>query len=345
MVVLLHTAPFFGIERPQESYLAVDLFFALSGVVICHTYESRLLGGMTTAQFAWIRAVRLYPLYVAGVSLTVIALLIFGADPGSPRSSVLLLLSLAVLPYLGASAVAYFPLNIPAWSLILEFMVNLLYARIIRRLDRRSLLLIMLFSILGLLFCVRVIRPHSVEFGWRPSTWRGLDLGIIGGMFRVGYSFFAGVLLYREFVRRGSVAVQGRLAPWVPWLIVGAVALILSAAPSRELRPYFEVTVVAIIFPLLTYAALQFQSAGFGDPLFRNAGNLSYAIYAIHYPLSTLTDKIVERYTSMRLEFYAPWGGIGFLVVLLLLCALLDRLYDVPLRGALMKFRMRGLPV
>jgi hypothetical protein len=47
----------------------------------------------------------------------------------------------------------------------------------------------------------------------------------------------------------------------------------------------------------------------------------------------------------MRLEFYAPWGGIGFLVVLLLLCTLLDRFYDVPLRGALMKSRMRPLPV
>jgi peptidoglycan/LPS O-acetylase OafA/YrhL len=344
MVVLLHTAPFFGIERPRESYLAVDLFFALSGVVICHTYESRLLGALTTAQFVWIRAVRLYPLYVAGTSLSVIALFIFGAEPGSPALDVLLPLSLVVLPYLGASAVAYFPLNIPAWSLILEFMVNLLYARIIRRLDRRALLLIMLFSILGLLLCVRLIRPHSVEFGWRHSLWRGLDLGMIGGVFRVGFSFFAGVLVYRQFVRRRPAVVQGRLAPWVPWLIVVVVALILSAAPSRELRPYFEVTVVAAIFPLLIYAALWFQSAGLGDPLFKIAGNLSYAIYAIHYPLSILIDKTVARCTGMHLESYAPWGGLGFLAVLLLVCSLLDRLYDIPLRGALLKSRLRPLP-
>ena len=76
MVVLLHTAPLYGIDRPQESYLAVDLFFALSGVVICHTYESRLLGGMTLGRFAWIRTARLYPLYFVGTALSAIALLL-----------------------------------------------------------------------------------------------------------------------------------------------------------------------------------------------------------------------------------------------------------------------------
>ena len=345
MVVLLHTAPLFGIERPRESYLAVDLFFALSGVVICHNYENRLLRGLTTAQFAWIRAVRLYPLYLAGTAISVVAWFVFGAEPGSPAIGVLLPLSLAVVPYVGASAIAYFPLNMPAWSLILEFLVNLFYARITRRLDRRALLLIMVFSIVGLLICMRLIRPHSIELGWRYARWRSLDLGMIGGVFRVGYSFFAGVLLYRHFVRHRLVTSEpGRLALCVPWLIVSAVALILCARPSPEVRPYFDLTVVAIVFPLLIYAALWFRSAGTGNPLFKFAGNLSYAVYAIHFPLSMLMEKTVERTTGMRLEFYTPWGGIGFLLVLLITCLLLDRRYDVPLRRALLSSRIRPLP-
>lgn len=73
VVLLLHVAsaetpdlPVFG-----SAYLAVDLFFLLSGFVIGHAYEARLSDGLTFGKFLKIRLVRLYPLYVLGLALAV----------------------------------------------------------------------------------------------------------------------------------------------------------------------------------------------------------------------------------------------------------------------------------
>src|SRR6185312_1216171 len=69
LIVVRHTAPIFGQNPFSESYLAVDLFFVLSGVVIANAYESKLLEGMEVAQFAKIRLIRLYPLYALSLFL------------------------------------------------------------------------------------------------------------------------------------------------------------------------------------------------------------------------------------------------------------------------------------
>ena len=57
-----HAEVFFG--RPEaSSYLAVDLFFALSGFVLAHAYGERLANGqMNPLNFMKARFLRLYPL-------------------------------------------------------------------------------------------------------------------------------------------------------------------------------------------------------------------------------------------------------------------------------------------
>jgi peptidoglycan/LPS O-acetylase OafA/YrhL len=337
MVVLFHTAAFFGMGPLQESYLAVDLFFALSGVVICHTYENRLRSGLSVPKFAWIRAVRIYPLYIAGTLLSVLALALFEPSAGARQVSLFLPLALVLLPNLGASSAAFFPINIPAWSLFLEFAVNLAYARVVQILNRRRLLIIMAISAVGLLLCMRVLRPHSLSLGWRQSPWRGIDIGLVGGFFRVGYSFFAGVFLYHRFLRHSGASAGHWYAPFVPWILLSSVAVLLSVAPGPGVRPYFDFLAVVAVFPLIVYAALRFQPGGVGARLCKFGGAVSYALYAIHYPLSTLTRYAVIRFTGMPIEHYAPWGGIAFVAVLLFVCVLLDYLYDSPLRAYLLK--------
>ncbi|WP_375390813.1 acyltransferase family protein [uncultured Sphingomonas sp.] len=52
-------------ELFPSGFLAVDLFFMLSGFVVAHAYERRILAGeMSFARFAEVRATRLYPLYI-----------------------------------------------------------------------------------------------------------------------------------------------------------------------------------------------------------------------------------------------------------------------------------------
>lgn len=71
MVVLFHAQ---GLNRVDltfpSAYLAVDLFFMLSGFVIAHAYEKKLKSGLSVWRFFKIRAVRLYPLYLFGTILS-----------------------------------------------------------------------------------------------------------------------------------------------------------------------------------------------------------------------------------------------------------------------------------
>src|SRR5580704_15779260 len=46
MIVVRHTGAYFGAFQPPESFLAVDLFFVLSGFVLTHAYRDRLEGEM-----------------------------------------------------------------------------------------------------------------------------------------------------------------------------------------------------------------------------------------------------------------------------------------------------------
>ena len=69
-VVLLHSTPYWGFAPLQRSYLAVDLFFALSGFVIAHAYERRFENlSMNAWSFTVTRVIRLYPMYVIGIIL------------------------------------------------------------------------------------------------------------------------------------------------------------------------------------------------------------------------------------------------------------------------------------
>jgi peptidoglycan/LPS O-acetylase OafA/YrhL len=52
-----------------ESYLAVDFFFVLSGFVLAHAYERRVLSDMKPRQFLALRLLRLYPLYLLALVL------------------------------------------------------------------------------------------------------------------------------------------------------------------------------------------------------------------------------------------------------------------------------------
>src|SRR5690348_18308068 len=59
-VMFLHFAPSFGVPSPSHGYLAVDLFFCLSGFVLTKSYAERLKHGMGLAEWMGVRLIRLY---------------------------------------------------------------------------------------------------------------------------------------------------------------------------------------------------------------------------------------------------------------------------------------------
>ena len=310
VVMLFHSSAKWRQILP-EGYLAVDLFFGLSGVVIAQSYGGRLLNGLSFARFAAIRLVRLYPLYLVGLAIG-FSFYIARSDQLAVMGALLAGLLYLPIPVDIGSDSYILPLNGPAWSLFFEFAVNFGFALFLARLTNRLLLAIVLLS--ALLLAAAAIYVGDVDFGWTPHS-------LIGGFPRVAFSFGAGVLLYRfRPAQRQRSAVTLLLAA----LTLGALAL----GPHRW---DYDLPVVMILFPAMLWLGLAFQPAPLWDRLCRLCGELSYPVYAIHWPLILYATEYSRGMAGVRLRLF--WAAF-YLGVLALSWALV-RLYDKPVRAYL----------
>ena len=331
LVAIFHTQPFFGSERFEESYLAVDIFFLLSGVVIANAYEQRLLSGLETWRFALMRVVRIYPLYVLGCMITVLSM-VSGIGESTDAKTLLSSLALALFILPGTISEHAFPLNGPSWSLFFEILANIFYAGFVRFLNVRNLIRIMCVSVLGIILGLYLGHTHAIDFGWTLKGWPF-------GIFRVGYSFFAGVLIYRSF-KSGAcpVNIHRRQGSFIPITIVALVGVLLTSSPPAALHPYFDSLMVFIIFPAIIYAALFFEPVGIIARVFQFLGTISYAVYALHWPLAYLIRDYLKNLCGILVDDYRPWSGIVLIVSLIIACWLIDKIYDTPVRRFLMSY-------
>ena len=75
VVVFVHFHALYHLPEIEHGYLAVDLFFAMSGFVIANAYDRKLSSGeLNWQKYFVLRLFRLYPLYFAGLALGVAAL-------------------------------------------------------------------------------------------------------------------------------------------------------------------------------------------------------------------------------------------------------------------------------
>jgi len=259
--------------RFAYGYLAVDLFFLLSGFVIAKSYEPRLLDGrLTVARYALVRLRRLYPLLFLG---TLLGIALWGAnlsdiDSATPQALPLAMVSQLLLLPCFACAIL-FPFNGAHWSIFFELAANLGYGLMVRHLSVRALSWIVAVSAAGLVVAVR--RFGSLNIGW------GYD-NFAGGIPRVGFGFFGGILLWRT---RGHW--QERI-PRLSSALLGVILLLLlnlpPQAPAGEGgNAWLEPTIVVLGFPALVMAASRAEAGRVAAAL----GTLSFPLYAVHLPL------------------------------------------------------------
>ncbi|MCF8483377.1 MAG: acyltransferase [Rhodospirillum sp.] len=123
-VVMRHTIPLWD-TQVFRTYLAVDIFFILSGFVIANAYGRKMdAGTLSLGGFFLVRLVRLYPMYVISLCLAIPAYLYGLTEPGAPLSGmeipVMIGLSLLILPGIYNPGGLLFPINGPYWSLFYE---------------------------------------------------------------------------------------------------------------------------------------------------------------------------------------------------------------------------------
>ncbi len=261
------------------------------------------------------RLIRLYPLFLAG--------LVFGAarrfgcamlDRGDSASvAELLKTSLFEVLMLPASlGPNLFVLNGPCWSLFFEMAVSLLYAGLLFRMGTRMLTVVA--AGFGLLLVFAAFQNGSLEMGLK---WHWFH----GGMARTGFSFTLGMLIARGLDRPPRIS-------WLALLPAGALlAILLVQAPFG---PLFDLSIVMVVAPVLVWTAARFDPPALLQPAARWLGELSYPVYAIHYPLMFLWLFFAKRaHVPVLLQL------IAYVVLVGVLAGLLNRYWDQPMRRRL----------
>lgn len=316
-VAMRHTSFFRGLGI-HDGFLAVDLFFVLSGFVIAHAYERRLEQGLSARRFLVLRYLRLWPVYVLGALLG-LASAACQAMPRRDNMPIELVVrsipfALAMLPGPRVREMLY-PVNSVSWSLALELLVNLAYALAWRPLRKAKVLIPALaVSALALIGSTLWFGKLDVGFLW-ADAW--------GGLPRVAFSFTAGLALYRAF------KIWSWRSPVWSW------------APLIALPPIFyfnfgdvvwPLVCVLLLFPLLVALAAGSEPGAGSRRVFAWLGASSYPLYALHKPTGELLTKGLHLLVP-GVRWGAPFGA-GYMLVLMVLCVGVDRLYDQPVRRA-----------
>ena len=333
-----------GIIRSfNHGYLAVDFFFILSGFVIAYAYDDRWNQGLTMGNFIKRRLIRLHPMLIAGAIIGAITFLVQGSVTWSGESvslaQVLLCLGLTFLFIPSVPGGSYevrgngelFPLNGPYWSLFFEYIGNLLYGLLLRRLSTK--VLAVLVALLGITFfwfaTCNISEYGSIGVGWTLDT-----VNFCGGLLRMLFPFTLGMLLSRTFRPR---PVRG--AFWLCSILLVALFAVpyIEAMQPLCMNGVFEMTCIMLIFPAIVLLAASCTSVGATtNRIATFLGELSYPLYTVHYPLMYLFYAGLianEQYNFMS----APWQSLCVMGGSILLAIVLMKCYDAPVRKWLTK--------
>ena len=325
----------------NHGHIAVDFFFILSGFVISYAYDDRW-ANMGTWQFLKRRLVRLHPMLVMGAVIGVVAFAAvgFGKWDGTTASTgwvmVAMLLTMFMIP--AVPGVPYevrgngemFPLNGPAWSLFFEYLGNVIYALIIRRLSTKilTILTIVLGCVHAWFFVGNVSGYDMVGVGWTID-----DVNFWGGLVRMLFPFTVGMLLARTFKPH---KVKG--AFWICSVILVAL-FAMPYIPSDgkvSLNSLYEVVCIAVIFPAVVWLGACGMCGNVAAKASCLLGDISYPLYIVHYPVMYIFYAwlIEKKYYTLQECF-----GMVLIVVLssVLLALLCLKLYDEPVRRWLSK--------
>jgi peptidoglycan/LPS O-acetylase OafA/YrhL len=321
-VMLFHNgAALFFINRvAPRAYLAVDFFFLMSGFVLAAAYDGRLAAGQVSfRRFMGLRFARLYPMIFAGTMLGATVALgkmsMTGAlHAGSVGWACLMGLSLLPLPSSLLNGFI-FPLDGPLWSLFYELVANTAYGGAARYLGSFALALIVS---LGATATVIAASIHGAfNLGSNPGA-----LAAVAATGRVCFSFFGGIILFRAFDRLGRFTISPSICT--------IVLVFIFAAPVLLGHWYLDAVCVGFVFPVILLAGARATVTGGAAKICNFLGEISYPLYAIHYPILRIFLYIQEKY---QLESLRLAVGLAVEVLVAIVTAYIAlKIYDEPAR-------------
>lgn len=269
-VVALHLQ-WINADHPRifaKGFLAVDLFFMLSGYVMARVYEGRMANGLPSLKFFTARYRRLWPIMAIGGAIGLPRL--FLVAPDTTSFAIAAGFNLLLLP-IPAKDLA-FPLNFPAWSIFFELSVNLIHGLVLWRLGIRWLVVL-----------IAAIIPLTAWAAFHAGT---LDVGAhtddyFIALARAMLSYVIGIVLYRWWHDTPSLRVP-------PLLAFAAMPVLFASSWLFGVNDWpIDLGFIVVVCPLLIAGGLRFRSPA-GSAMSSAAvalGALSFPLYAVHLPV------------------------------------------------------------
>jgi peptidoglycan/LPS O-acetylase OafA/YrhL len=184
-----------------KGYLMVDLFFIMSGFIICHVYQQSFQAGLTSGNFRRFivaRFARIYPLHFFTLIFLIILIAVTKSwspidDPKAIPANIFLVHSFEINKV--------FTWNIPSWSISSEWWAYMVFPILIIFIYRGKKLAI---SILGLFVVTAYIAimfwvPRHDPFDPTAVVPHNLDSTFDYGFLRGLAGFVSGMILYKVY--------------------------------------------------------------------------------------------------------------------------------------------------
>lgn len=357
LVIVFHCLetyiPVFGTQIINHGYLAVDFFFVLSGFVIGYAYDDRW-DRMTTWGFFKRRLVRLHPMVVLGTVIGA-SLFFFGEYDGFPyiaecewwKFVLCFFMGLLMIPCGRGLDIRgwgeFNSFNGPNWSLTFEYIGNILYALVLRRLPRAALALLcaaaaFLTLDLTLGFDVFGLFPDGVPYcvigGWSLDPQQ-----LYIGFTRLLYPFLCGLLISRILPSRMSEAnpsgsplgAKGGFW-WCSLILVAVFSVPQIGGHNCPADGLYQAAAILFVFPVVVLlgAGSRTTDAASGR-VCTVLGELSYPLYITHYPFMYMQMQWVARHPEAPVWMHVALNT-GVVVISVLTAWACYKAYDLPVR-------------
>jgi len=310
----------------SRGYLAVDLFFLLSGFVMAHVYSgvAERKGFAFFRAFMRARVARIYPLHLLVLALFVaMAFAVRGihyVQDGyyyplpltGPRSLEAIVANVFMLQGLQASDLSW---NYPAWSISVEFAAYLIFPLaigVLWRLSGRSLAVAALAALAAIWALAYVAGGDMNQWDGPMALWRCLP------------QFFLGCICYRVY-RHGVIDTR----PWAG-LLISATLLML----------YFDCRDVLVVtmFPLVILCAV--SARGLSGRILNARpvvllGEISFSVYLVHGLVQHATTHALNAFDLDQTEFSVShsWVTLALMLLAVFVLSIASyRLFEKPMR-------------
>ncbi len=307
----------------DKGWMAVDLFFCLSGFIFFWLYSERIASrGMKLSDFWLLRLSRLYPLHLATLVFVALAQWLMRRETGEffvyPLNDAYHF-GLNLLFISGWRTSFGDSFNAPVWSVSVEMF---LYAAF-----------------------------FALCLAGRPGWVRLLPLIVAGAFLKfhipIGrgvYGFFLGgaaYICYETLFRRQLVnqAIKllavGVIVGWILVLVEVKLGVLASVASDGvvDISQVGNLLATGLLMPMtiLLLALVETVKHGLGKKL-SFLGDISYSSYLLHFPLQLVIAALVGALGVGSTFFYTRASLVGFFLLLIVMSLLTYNYFERPMQ-------------